>query len=99
MNLLLNLTLLLGIVCAGYSLYRFLYFMQSDRIAGKAVMWMLGGEFVGLCVYCIFASWELLGRIPGPCVSTALRLIAFCSALAASIHMSRAIRKIGNDLD
>lgn len=97
--LFIKLTLLLGIFSAGHSLYRFFYFMQSDRIAGKAVMWMLGGEFVGLSIYCVFTTCELLERMPAPPASTALRGIAFSSALAASIHMSHAIRKIGDDLE
>jgi len=97
MQFLFKLTLLFGLVCTGYSGYRFVYFFRSTHLAGKAVMWMIGGEFVGLTIYCMFATLEIVGINPDPLVSTALRNVVFGTALAASIHMSGAIRKIGND--
>lgn len=97
MQLLFKVTLLFGVICAGYSAYRFVFFLKSDRLAGKAVMWMIGGEFVGLAAYCFFATLEVMGIDPDPLVSTLLRNIVFASALDASIHMSGAIRKIGDD--
>jgi len=97
MQLLFCSTLCLGIICTSYSGYRFIYFLRSDKVAGKAVCWILGGEFVGLLIYCSFSLMELLKIIPDPLTSTVLRGIAFGSALAASIHMTHAIRKIENE--
>jgi hypothetical protein len=90
-------TLLLGICCVLHSFCMFCYFLRSEKLAGKAIMWKLGAEFVGLSIYCVFAACELLGEMPTPYISTWMRAVVFVSALAASIHMVRAIQRIAQD--
>jgi succinate dehydrogenase hydrophobic anchor subunit len=90
-------TVLLGICCVVHSFCIFCYFLRSEKLAGKAIMWKLGAEVVGLSIYCVFSTCEMLGEMPTPYISTWMRFVVFVSALAASIHMVNAIRKIARD--
>lgn len=94
MLLVLSITALMGAGCFAYSFYHFVFFARSTRPVARAVMWMIGGESVAMLIFTAFSGMELLGHMPRPPFTTALRWTAFVCTFASSVHMTHAIRRV-----
>jgi len=96
MHTLLILTVALGCSATALSLALFWYFIRSRHRVGRAVAFMLLGEFTANVIVTVFASLELFGSLPDfPVIGqTVLRWVSLGVVMASSIHLGRVVAQV-----
>jgi ABC-type glycerol-3-phosphate transport system permease component len=102
MMLLLQITAFASMLCACLSLSLAAYFFSHRaRRLGRALMWMLIGEAVGMAVVTVFALMEMRGLITDldPAVATSIRWVAISATAATSLHLTHQVGKVIHHYD
>jgi hypothetical protein len=83
----------LGVTMVSFSLL--VYFSRSKARVGRAVAFMLFGEFVSCLLTTVFAYCELAGMDFGlsPGGNTLMRLFMFSVVLASTLHLTWVVSK------
>jgi hypothetical protein len=98
-NVLVISTFFMGLVAAAMSLCLLFYFLQYPRPLGRALVFMLAGEFVATTMTCLFSWSQMTGGLPltSPTMASAIRMFAFTVVTLSSLHLAFQIRKIIQD--
>ena len=95
-QIMLVLTFVLGCAATFTSLGLVVYFQKAHRRIGRALSFMLFGEFCAMLVTTCFAFAELTGSGYGfsPEINSVMRIIMLGVTMASSLHLAWAVSKI-----